>query len=120
VDFQNDTGVVGRVEVQDRKLTVDIKGQQYRATLRPCATLLVVDVSKPGDAKVEAVVDEFLELSGKRSVMTQMSGKILKGSINRSKGRSDSEGSEDEAVADKRKGKSKEKEAPSKAKKHKK
>ena len=114
MDFQNDTGVVGRVEVQDRKLTVDIKGQQYRATLRPCATLMVVDFSKPGEAKVDAVTDEFMELSGKRSVMTQMSGKILKGNINRSKG-GDSEGSEDEGPADKRK--SKAKEAPSKAKK---
>ena len=80
LEFQNDTGVIGRVSVQKRSLTMDLKGHQFTAYLRPCATLLVVGVT--GDrAKVETLVDEFCELSGRRNVVEQMSGVLVRGSM---------------------------------------
>mmetsp|Transcript_72658 Transcript_72658/g.146226 ORF Transcript_72658/g.146226 Transcript_72658/m.146226 type:complete len:211 (-) Transcript_72658:390-1022(-) len=79
IDFQNDTGVVGRISVQKRQLTFDLKGHQYAGSLRPCATLMVVGISdKEKMAKVDTIADEFIELSGKKSVMQQMSGVLVK------------------------------------------
>ena len=58
------------------------QGQQYNASIRPCATLLVVGLSAT-EAKVEAICDEFCELTEKRSMMQHMSGKLIKGTISR-------------------------------------
>jgi len=93
IDFQNDTGVVGRISVQKRQLTFDLKGHQYAGSLRPCATLMVVGISdKEKMAKVDTIADEFIELSGKKSVMQQMSGVLVKGNINRDEGNDEDSG----------------------------
>ena len=80
IDFQNDTGVIGRVSAQKRCLTMDLKGHQFTAHLRPCSTLLVVGVSG-NEAKVETIMDEFCELSGRRNVVKQMSGVLVRGTM---------------------------------------
>lgn len=84
LDFQNDTGVIGRVSVQSRRLTMDLKGQQYFASFRPCSTLMVIQTTgslPERQAKAEMICDEFVELSGKKSMMRQMSGILIKGKI---------------------------------------
>ena len=43
------------MSVQKRKLTLDLKGHQYNATLRPGCTFFVIDVqsrAKDGEARV--------------------------------------------------------------------
>ena len=49
--------------------------------------MLVVSLNG-SEAKVEAVCDEFFELTEKRSMMTHMSGKLIKGTISREECRS--------------------------------
>lgn len=80
IEFANDTGVIGRISMHKRKLTFDLKGHQYDAQILPCSTLLVLD-TKGDQSKIEMICDEYIELSGKRSVMLQMSGKLIRGNI---------------------------------------
>jgi hypothetical protein len=82
VDFQNDTGVIGRVSAQKRALTMDLKGHRFTGHIRPCASLLVVGVTG-GEAKVEAIMDEFCELSDQTNIVEQMSGRLIRGTMSK-------------------------------------
>ncbi|KAK9835123.1 hypothetical protein WJX81_000027 [Elliptochloris bilobata] len=66
-DMAGDAGVVGRWLVQDSggaqpQLQLDLKGVLYNASLVPCATTLCVVALGAGEARVEALASEFMQL----------------------------------------------------------
>lgn len=71
--FGNDTGAIGRASFPRvdgrRAFRLDLRGQEYDARLRPCATMLVVNVSNAAEAKVECVLSEYATLSHARDAM---------------------------------------------------
>mmetsp|Transcript_26687 Transcript_26687/g.77663 ORF Transcript_26687/g.77663 Transcript_26687/m.77663 type:complete len:269 (-) Transcript_26687:85-891(-) len=78
LDFQNDTGAIGRLSLKARRLTVDLKGQQYTATVMPSPTLMVVNMSST-EAKAEMMLDEVCTLGDATDVVKSLSGNYLQG-----------------------------------------
>ena len=67
--FGVDTGAIGRASFPKvdgkRQFRLDLRGQEYAATIRPCPTMLVLNVSG-GEAKVETVLSEYVTLKHTR------------------------------------------------------
>ena len=57
-----------------RKVILDLKGYQYRGTIRPGPTAMVVALTRDGKFKVEAITDEFvtLDASTRTDVMARL------------------------------------------------
>ena len=67
--FGVDTGAIGRASFPKvdgkRAFRLDLRGQEYAATIRPCPTMLVLNVAG-GEAKVESIVSEYVTLKHTR------------------------------------------------------
>eukprot|EP01134_Creolimax_fragrantissima_P005108 CFRG5108T1 len=64
VDLDGDTGAVGRFFAKpndDNIIKLDLKGYTYSGKPRPCSTFMVVKVNS-GEAKVESLIDTYLDL----------------------------------------------------------
>ena len=60
-DLAGDSGVIGRFKSSEGRMLLDLKGYMYEGSLVPCCSLAVVHM-KPTEARVEAVLDEFISL----------------------------------------------------------
>jgi hypothetical protein len=60
-DLAGDSGVIGRFKYSDGRMLLDLKGYMYEGSLVPCCSLAVVHM-KPTEARVEAVLDDFMAL----------------------------------------------------------
>eukprot|EP00584_Thalassiosira_punctigera_P005887 CAMPEP_0172537694 /NCGR_PEP_ID=MMETSP1067-20121228/9253_1 /TAXON_ID=265564 ORGANISM="Thalassiosira punctigera, Strain Tpunct2005C2" /NCGR_SAMPLE_ID=MMETSP1067 /ASSEMBLY_ACC=CAM_ASM_000444 /LENGTH=387 /DNA_ID=CAMNT_0013323049 /DNA_START=78 /DNA_END=1242 /DNA_ORIENTATION=- len=74
LDFHGQSGAIGRFEADDEGVTLDLKGYQYRGTIRPGPTAMVVALTRDGQFKVEAITDEFVTLDAntKTDVMAKL------------------------------------------------
>ena len=74
--FEGDTGAVGRLSGAARggdgdvALTIDLKGQQFAASVLPCATVMVVGVTAT-EAKIEAVLDDYVVIEHSRDLLEE-------------------------------------------------
>jgi hypothetical protein len=75
--FGVDTGAIGRASFPrvdgKRKFRLDLRGQEYDATIRPCATLLVLNVAGE-EAKVETVLSEYATIKHTHDATGQAGG----------------------------------------------
>eukprot|EP00271_Cylindrocystis_brebissonii_P017499 TRINITY_DN4575_c0_g1_i1.p1 TRINITY_DN4575_c0_g1~~TRINITY_DN4575_c0_g1_i1.p1 ORF type:complete len:649 (+),score=235.30 TRINITY_DN4575_c0_g1_i1:214-2160(+) len=79
LDLSGDAGAVGRVLVRPAKdkgqggeqLFFDLKGSVYRAIILPTTTFLVVNVGQ-SEAKVEAIMNDFVQLEEDKSLQGSM------------------------------------------------
>ncbi len=60
-DLAGDSGVIGRFKFSDGRMLLDLKGYMYEGSLVPCCSLAVVHM-KPMEARVEAILDDFMAL----------------------------------------------------------
>jgi len=65
LDFIGQSGAIGRFEADENGVILDLKGYQYRGTIRPGPTAMVVSLTRDGKLKVESVTDEFVTLDTK-------------------------------------------------------
>ncbi|EJK46493.1 hypothetical protein THAOC_34834 [Thalassiosira oceanica] len=65
LDLHGQSGAVGRLEADERGVILDLKGYQYRGTIRPGPTAMVVALTREGKFKVESITDEFVTLDAK-------------------------------------------------------
>lgn len=64
---------------------LDLKGYQYRGTIRPGPTAMIVALTRDGQFKVESIVDEFvtLDTNTKTNVMAKLDA-VVKGDMDES------------------------------------
>ncbi|KAL9183224.1 hypothetical protein ACHAXT_005011 [Thalassiosira profunda] len=74
LDFHGQSGAIGRFEADEEGVILDLKGYQYRGTIRPGPTAMVVALNRDGRFKVEAITDEFVTLDAdtKTDVMAKL------------------------------------------------
>ena len=65
LDLHGQSGAVGRLEADERGVILDLKGYQYRGTIRPGPTAMVVALTREGQFKVESITDEFVTLDAR-------------------------------------------------------
>jgi len=82
LDFHGESGAIGRFEADEEGVILDLKGYQYRGTIRPGPTAMIVALTRDGQFKVEAITDEFvtLDTSTKTNVMAKIGG-VVKGDM---------------------------------------
>ncbi|KAL7538383.1 hypothetical protein ACHAXR_008517 [Thalassiosira sp. AJA248-18] len=85
LDFHGQSGAIGRFEADDEGVILDLKGYQYRGTIRPGPTAMVVALTRDGQLKVESIVDEFvtLDTNTKTDVMAKLDA-VVKGDMDES------------------------------------
>jgi len=76
LDFHGQSGAIGRFEADGDGVILDLKGYQYRGTIRPGPTAMIVALTRDGQFKVEAICDEFvtLDTNTKTDVMAKLDG----------------------------------------------
>lgn len=87
LDFHGSGGAVGRFEVNNDTLIMDLKGYQYQGNLRPGSTALVCAMHPSiGDnkMKIESITDEYLTLLKTGDAMAQLDAVIEKGELDES------------------------------------
>ena len=112
--FGVDTGAIGRASFPrvdgKRKFRLDLRGQEYDATIRPCATMLVLNVAG-AEARVETVISEYATIKHTHDATTaydQDFGKYAgDANVNARRRRGDSDGSDSDAAPSKKKPKKK-------------
>ena len=112
--FGVDTGAIGRASFPrvdgKRKFRLDLRGQEYDATIRPCATMLVLNVAG-ADARVETVISEYATIKHTHDATTaydQDFGTYAgDANVNARRRRGDSDGSDSDAAPSKKKPKKK-------------
>lgn len=72
IDLSGDVGAVGRIIVSDgpsgdHEMLLDLKGTIYKTTILPSRTFCVVSFG-PSEAKVEAVMNDFIQLKPQSNV----------------------------------------------------
>ena len=77
-DVSGDVGAVGRLTSSKSGLILDLQGHRYAGTIVPCATHLVVGIGK-SEAKVESIVNDFVQLEHLESVIGAMGGALQGG-----------------------------------------
>lgn len=80
LDFEGQTGAIGRFEADDEGVTLDLKGYQYSGAIHPGPTAMVVALGKSGHLKVDSVTDEFVTLQKTSDVMAKLDA-VVKGSM---------------------------------------
>jgi len=80
LDLANDAGAVGRVNVKDDALRLDLKGLEHDATLTASSALLVVAVNEE-QAKAEAVVSEFARVSCTTDGLRHINDALIEGNL---------------------------------------
>jgi hypothetical protein len=86
-DFHGHGGSVGRFEVNNDTLIMDLKGYQYQGNLKPGPTALVCAMHPSiGDnkMKVESITDEYVKLLKTGDAMAQLDAVIEKGEVDES------------------------------------
>ena len=73
VDLKHDTGAIGRANVKEDSLRVDLKGLEHDAALLACPAILLVSIGAE-EAKIEAVVSEYADISKTADGMRLMTG----------------------------------------------
>mmetsp|Transcript_12638 Transcript_12638/g.22963 ORF Transcript_12638/g.22963 Transcript_12638/m.22963 type:complete len:187 (-) Transcript_12638:956-1516(-) len=76
LDFEGQTGAIGRLDSNNSGITLDLKGMQYHGTIHPGPTALVVSVMKTGELKVDAITDEFVTLTETQNVMAKLNAVV--------------------------------------------
>lgn len=77
--FGGDTGAIGRLNFKSSGFTLDLRGREHDAAIKPSRTLCVVAVT--GDeAKLEVVVSEYVELSNSRDALAAF-GAVVEGEM---------------------------------------
>jgi hypothetical protein len=112
--FGVDTGAIGRASFPrvegKRKFRLDLRGQEYDATIRPCATMLVLNVAG-AEARVETVISEYATIKHTHDATTaydQDFGTYAgDANVNARRRRGDSDGSDSDAAPQKKKPKKK-------------
>lgn len=80
LDFEGQTGAIGRFESDSSGVTLDLKGFQYHGTIHPGPTALVVSVLKSGELKVDGMTDEFVTLKQTQDIMAKLNA-VVKGDM---------------------------------------
>ena len=112
--FGVDTGAIGRASFPrvdgKRKFRLDLRGQEYDATIRPCATMLVLNVAG-AEARVETVISEYATIKHTHDATTaydQDFGTYAgDANVNARRRRGDSDGSDSDAAPSEKKPKKK-------------
>ena len=112
--FGVDTGAIGRASFPrvdgKRKFRLDLRGQEYDATIRPCATMMVLNVAG-AEARVETVISEYATIKHTHDATTaydQDFGTYAgDANVNARRRRGDSDGSDSDAGPSKKKPKKK-------------
>ena len=112
--FGVDTGAIGRASFPrvdgKRKFRLDLRGQEYDATIRPCATMMVLNVAG-AEARVETVISEYATIKHTHDATTaydQDFGTYAgDANVNARRRRGDSDGSDSDAAPQKKKPKKK-------------
>jgi hypothetical protein len=112
--FGVDTGAIGRASFPrvegKRKFRLDLRGQEYDATIRPCATMLVLNVAG-AEARVETVISEYATIKHTHDATTAYDQDFGTyhgdANVNARRRRGDSDGSDSDAAPQKKKPKKK-------------
>ena len=112
--FGVDTGAIGRASFPrvdgKRKFRLDLRGQEYDATIRPCATMMVLNVAG-AEARVETVISEYATIKHTHDATTaydQDFGTYAgDANVNARRRRGDSDGSDSDVAPSKKKPKKK-------------
>ena len=112
--FGVDTGAIGRASFPrvdgKRKFRLDLRGQEYDATIRPCATMLVLNVAG-AEARVETVISEYATIKHTHDATTAYDQDFGTyhgdANVNARRRRGDSDGSDSDAAPQKKKAKKK-------------
>ena len=112
--FGVDTGAIGRASFPrvdgKRKFRLDLRGQEYDATIRPCATMMVLNVAG-AEARVETVISEYATIKHTHDATTAYDQDFGTyhgdANVNARRRRGDSDGSDSDAAPQKKKPKKK-------------
>ena len=84
VDLASEHGQVGQIKVESKRaLSISLKGENFRASLVPCTTLMVVNASG-AEAKVEGCFNSYLMAAHTGNQFEAMDATVTAGSFNRS------------------------------------
>ncbi|KAL7504144.1 hypothetical protein ACHAXN_001842 [Cyclotella atomus] len=81
LDFHGQSGAVGRFEADGEGVTLDLKGFQYRGTIRPGPTAMVIALTRDNQFKIEAITDEFVTLDTERTNMMDKFDAVVEGEM---------------------------------------
>ncbi|KAL0248820.1 hypothetical protein GEMRC1_004054 [Eukaryota sp. GEM-RC1] len=71
-----DIGCIGRLKVSKSDILLDVKGHMYSSKIVPCRSLLLLNVGGT-DAKIEAVMNSFLDCTYTGNILTQNRLKVI-------------------------------------------
>ena len=82
LNFDGDTGAVGRIYVTEENLTFDLKGRQYKGGLRAGPTVMVLNMAPPvggqsnnvQSARVEYITNEYCQLDFEKDLLSDLKG----------------------------------------------
>ena len=80
VNLGNDTGAIGRLNIKDEKLRLDIKGYEHDASIVPCRSLFVVSVNSE-EAKIESVISEYAKISSTSDGLRHITNAVREGHL---------------------------------------
>mmetsp|Transcript_37794 Transcript_37794/g.48193 ORF Transcript_37794/g.48193 Transcript_37794/m.48193 type:complete len:161 (+) Transcript_37794:164-646(+) len=81
LDFSGDSGAIGRLNVHDSSIMIDLKGKQFNAQIFPSAGSMMILGAGPNDIKVDTVMNECCKLHYIGSMFDAMDADILKGEM---------------------------------------
>lgn len=84
MDFHGAGGAVGRFEVNDDTVTMDLKGFQYQGALQAGPTCIIASMHPligENIIKVESITDEFVTLQQTGDQLAQLDAVVEKGSL---------------------------------------
>jgi hypothetical protein len=85
LDFEGTTGAIGRFQVTQQGLILDLKGSQYQGHLVPGPTVTIAtlwyDEQHQQQLRLEAITDEFCPLHKTQDTMAKLDALVLKGEL---------------------------------------
>jgi hypothetical protein len=80
-DLSGDVGAIGRLTtLPNEGLVLDLKGMQYAGTIVPSCSLAVVGFSG-GEARIESIVNDFVQLEPLSNVLESLGGCLTSGAV---------------------------------------
>jgi hypothetical protein len=80
-DLSGDVGAIGRLTtLPNEGLVLDLKGMQYAGTIIPCCSLAVVGMTG-GEARIESIVSDFVQLEPLSNVLESLGGALTSGAV---------------------------------------
>jgi hypothetical protein len=80
LDFEGSTGAVGRFQVDDQGIILDLKGSQYQGTILPGPTAMVATLqygtNHQQQLRLESITDEFCPLIKTQDLMAALEGQV--------------------------------------------